>query len=256
MTELDLLIKDTKLRLLRMHYESKCGHIGGNLSCLDILMTLFHAVMQDSDEFVLSKGHAAGALYSTLWSRGLLTDDDLTTFHKDGTKLAGHPSPAHLPQIPFATGSLGHGLGLSCGLALARQLRGEPGRVYCLLSDGEWQEGSNWEALIFAAHRKLPLTLIVDRNRLQGFGSTNEIAGPCKFVEQFSAFGVQAIEVDGHDSAALRSAFCEGSSGVRAFIANTNKGNGVSFMQDQMQWHYLPLSATQYEQAIQEVAAI
>ena len=148
-------VRDAKLRMLRMHFESGCGHIGGNLSCLDILMTLFHTVLRDDDRFVLSKGHAAGALYTTLWSLGILPDDDLKTFHKDGTWLGGHPSPHHLPQIPFATGSLGHGLPLACGLALGEQLRGGGGRTYCLLSDGEWQEGSNWEALIFAARHDL-----------------------------------------------------------------------------------------------------
>ena len=248
-------IHDARLRLLRMHFESKCGHIGGNLSCLDILMTLFHMVMADGDTFVLSKGHAAGALYTTLWSRGLLTEEDLTTFHRDDTRLGGHPSPHHLPQIPFATGSLGHGLPLACGIALAEQLRGGSGRTFCLLSDGEWQEGSNWEALIFAARREIPLTLIVDKNGLQGFGKVRDIAGANDFAEQVRAFGVHASSVEGHSPGALYDALAGAGTGVMAIVADTHKGHGISFMEDSMEWHYLPMSQAQYDQAMRELNA-
>ena len=253
LNSMDGIVRDAKLRLLRMHFESGCGHIGGNLSCLDILMTLFHVVMGDDDRFVLSKGHAAGALYTTLWSLGLLTDQDLRTFHKDGTRLGGHPSPRHMPQIPFATGSLGHGLPLACGLALGEQLKGGQGRVYCLLSDGEWQEGSNWEALIFAARRGLPLTLIVDKNGLQGFGPVREIGGTADMLEQLRSFGVRTTDVGGHDPYALRDALSTGDAGVRAIVAATHKGNSISFMQDRMEWHYLPMSEVLYKQAVQEL---
>lgn len=129
----ELLLR-AKLRLLQMHYESGVGHIGGNLSCLDILMTLYHGVLRTEDAFVLSKGHSAGSVYITLWSLGVLSDDDLRSFHKDGTRLSGHPPVQGIPEIQFATGSLGHGLSLSCGLALAKQLKQEPGRVFCLRS--------------------------------------------------------------------------------------------------------------------------
>src|ERR1022692_1737015 len=154
----DLLLK-AKLRLLQMHYESGVGHIGGNLSCFDILMALYHNVLGPLDRFVLSKGHSAGALYVTLWSLGLLSDDDLKTFHKDGTRLSGHPPFRGIPEILFATGSLGHGLSLAAGLALAKKLKGEKGRLFCLASDGEWNEGSNWEALIFSHQHRLNLSL-------------------------------------------------------------------------------------------------
>src|SRR5580704_17718318 len=171
----ELLLK-ARLRLLQMHFESGVGHIGGNLSCLDILMALYHNVLGPNDRFVLSKGHSAGALYVTLWSLGILSDDDRKTFHKDGTRLSGHPPVRGIPEIPFATGSLGHGLSLSAGLALAKKLKGEKGRIYCLTSDGEWNEGSNWEALIFIRQHRLNVTLIVDANGLQGFGKTSDIA--------------------------------------------------------------------------------
>ena len=247
------LVQRARGRLLRMHYESKVGHIGGNLSCLDTLMVLFHQVLRPEDAFVLSKGHSAGALYTTLWSLGRLTDEDLTRFHKDGTKLSGHPSPNHMPEIQFATGSLGHGLSLAAGLALGRTLTRDPGRVFCLLSDGEWQEGSNWEALIFTAHRRLPLTLIVDTNGLQGFGSTRDIAGQESLAEKFRAFGLPVEEIDGHDLDALRAALTRDTTETHAIIAHTRKGRGVSFMENKMEWHYLPMTDEHYQKAIAEV---
>lgn len=254
-SKLSASISDARLRLLQMHFESGCGHIGGNLSCIDILMTLFHTILEDEDRCVLSKGHAAGALYVTLWSRGLLSDDELRTFHKDDTRLGGHPSPHHLPEIPFATGSLGHGLPLACGLAVGEQLRGGRGRIYCLLSDGEWQEGSNWEALIFAASRRLPLTIIVDRNGLQGFGRVADIAGRTDIAEQFRAFGVATSEVAGHDAQALHDSLQRIDLGTIAIVADTRKGNGISFMEDRMEWHYLPLSREQYDRACEEIVS-
>src|SRR5579872_462258 len=247
-------ILDARRRLLRMHYESGCGHIGGNLSCLDILMTLFHTVLRPQDQFVLSKGHAAGALYTVLWTVGVLSDDDLRTFHKDDTRLGGHPSPRHVEQIPFATGSLGHGLPLACGLALGRHLSGEPGRVYCLLSDGEWQEGSNWEALIFAAQRGLPLTIIVDRNGLQGFARVRDLSG-ADLEEQFSAFGVATSAVPGHDERALHLSLAAPRFGTAAIIADTVKGSGVRFMEDRLEWHSLPMTQEMYEQALADLEA-
>ena len=243
-----------KRRLLQMHYESKVGHIGGNLSCLDTMMTLHHNIMQPDDVFVLSKGHSAGALYVTLWSMGVLQDEDLRKFHQDDTKLSGHPAPNHLPHIPFATGSLGHGLSLAAGIAFGKRLQNQPGRVYCLLSDGEWQEGSNWEALIFAAHNKLPVTLIVDTNGLQGFGSTQEIASQGSLAERFRAFNVPVVEeVDGHDCEALTVALSDAPDGLKAIVALTNKGSGISFMENKMEWHYLPMTEEHYAQAILEV---
>jgi transketolase len=161
------LVRKARARLLRMHYESKVGHIGGNLSALDVLLHLHVRVMTRDDAFVLSKGHSAGALYVTLWATGQITDAELTQFHQDGTKLAGHPVARWHPGIPFATGSLGHGLGLSAGVALGKRLRREAGNVYCLLSDGECEEGSTWEGLIFARHHALSnLVALIDANGL------------------------------------------------------------------------------------------
>ncbi len=241
-------------RLLRMHYESGVGHIGGNLSCLDLLLVLHHAILGPADRFVLSKGHAAGAYYATLWSLGRLTDDDLRQFHRDRTRLSGHPPSAGIPEILFATGSLGHGLGLSAGLALGQRLRREAGQVYCLMSDGEWNEGSCWEALIFARHHRLAnLTILVDLNGLQGFGTTREVADLDPLADKFRAFGLSTVELDGHDGRAVFEALRRDEPGPRVVVARTRKGHGVSYMTDRMEWHYLPMTEAQYLQAIREV---
>jgi transketolase len=248
----ELLLK-AKLRLLQMHYEGRTGHIGGNLSCLDILMALYYNVLGPLDKFVLSKGHSAGSLYITLWSLGLLSDDDLKTFHKDGTRLSGHPPVHGIPEIPFATGSLGHGLSLAAGLALAKKLKGGKGRLFCLTSDGEWNEGSNWEALIFSRHHRLNLTIIIDQNGLQGMGRTCDIADLEPLVDKFRVFRLQTVEVDGHDVEAVTSALRRVDEGPVAVVARTKKGCGVSFMEGLFEWHYLPLSPESYQKAVEEL---
>ena len=242
-------------RLLKMHFESGVGHIGGNLSALDAMMIIFHEYLDDTGKFILSKGHSAGALYTVLWSLGRLSDEELRLFHKDETLLAGHP-PAHgIADIPFATGSLGHGLSLAAGTALATRLKGQSSQVYCLTSDGEWQEGSTWEALIFACHHRLGnLTILVDHNNLQGFGSTAEVASMSPLWEKLSGFDVSIDLVPGHDLHAIRAALDKSGEGPRIIVLKTTKGRGVSFMENCMEWHYLPLNEEQYEQAITELA--
>ncbi len=250
------LIRNAKLRLLRMHFEARVGHIGGNLSALEMLMTLYHRVLAPDDLFVLSKGHSAGALYTTLWSVGKLREDDLVQFHQEGTSLSGHPPATGIPDVIFATGSLGHGLGLAAGLALGKRLKGAPGRVFCLLSDGEWNEGSTWESLIFAAHQRLDsLTLMIDLNGLQGFGSTREVADLGSLQEKLESFGLDVEGVDGHDALSLERALLQPPTGgrPRALVARSIKGHGVSFMERKMEWHYHPMAAEQYAKAVREV---
>ena len=262
-TSLDALRIRARLRLLRMHYEAGVGHLGGNLSALDVLLVLHHRVLGPTDRFVLAKGHAAGALYVTLWTTGELADADLEGFHAEGTRLAGHPVPGWTASIPLATGSLGHGLPAACGIALASRLRaGACGRVFCLTSDGEWQEGSNWEALAFARHHRLgALTILVDANGLQGFGTTREVASQSanELAERFRAFGVEVHELDGHDPDAIEALLAlpapAGPVAPRALVLNTTKGKGVSFMEDRLEWHYLPLDRSLYEQAVAELEA-
>jgi transketolase len=249
----DALRSRARLRLLRMHYESGVGHVGGNLSCLDLMLVLHHEILEPADQFVLSKGHSAGAYYITLWAQGRLNEDDLRQFHKDGTRLSGHPPTSGIEDILFATGSLGHGLSLAAGLALAKQLKGEAGRVYCLTSDGEWNEGSCWEALIFARHHKVHnLTIVVDLNGLQGFGTTREVADLDPLAEKFRAFKVPTREIDGHDGVAIRRALVPDGKQLEVIVAQTRKGYGISFMEDKMEWHYLPLTEPLYLQAVRE----
>jgi transketolase len=241
-------------RLLQMHYESGIGHIGGNLSCLDAMMLTYHEYIGVEDRFILSKGHSAGALYISLWSLGRISNDSLKTFHKDNTLLAGHPPAAGLKDVSFATGSLGHGLSLAAGTALSFKLKEQNGTVYCLTSDGEWQEGSTWEAIIFAAHHRLNnLTILVDHNKLQGFGSTHEIASMSPLLDKLVGFNLDLYSVDGHDLFAIRAALDKKTERCRVIILETIKGKGVSFMENKMEWHYLPLDDGQYRQAISEL---
>ncbi|MFM0568784.1 transketolase [Paraburkholderia caledonica] len=245
---------EIRRRLIRMHYESGVGHIGGNLSSIDALALLFNEYIGESDHFVLSKGHSAGALYTALWSAGKLSDEQLTTFHKDATLLAGHPPAAGIADIMFATGSLGHGLSLASGTALAERMRGRNNRIFCVTSDGEWQEGSTWEALIFASHHKLAnLTILVDHNGLQGFGSTETIASMSPLWNKLQGFDVAIDVVPGHDLSAIREALNTRPDRPHVVMLQTHKGKGVSFMENRMEWHYLPLNEAQYEQAMAEL---
>jgi transketolase len=239
-----------------MHYESRVGHIGGNLSALDALLVTFHEFIGERDKFVLSKGHAAGALYCALWSVGRLSDDDLRTFHGDATLLSGHPPAAGIADIAFATGSLGHGLSLAAGTALGLRFRGSAARVFCLTSDGEWQEGSTWEGLIFAAHHRLSrLTIMIDHNNLQGFGTTGEIASMSPLWRKLRGFDVEVEVIDGHDVEAIRAALSVVSDRPRVIVLETVKGRGVDFMEHRMEWHYLPLSEEQFNMAIEQLGA-
>jgi transketolase len=211
-------------------------------------------MLDDDDRFVLSKGHAAGAYYVTLWTLGRLGDEELSLFHQDGTRLSGHPPTSGIDEILFATGSLGHGASLAAGLAKAKLLRSEPGRVFCLTSDGEWNEGSCWEALTFARHHDLHnLTILVDLNGLQGFGTTREVANLEPLAEKFHAFGLPTQEVDGHDFIAVHRALRIRRIGPDVIVARTRKGCGISFMEDRLEWHYLPMTEAQYLQAVQEI---
>lgn len=247
-------ISAARKRLLQMHFESGVGHIGGNLSVLDALLVVFNEFLGDKDMFVLSKGHSAGALYISLWSVGKLQEQDLVRFHQDDTLLAGHPPARGIADIPFATGSLGHGLSLAAGTALAFRLKQQDERVFCVTSDGEWQEGSTWEALIFACHQRLSnLTVLVDHNRLQGFGSTEEVASMSPLWDKLQGFDVDLQIIDGHNPDEIRAALSVESARPRVIVLRTVKGHGVSFMENQMAWHYLPMTADQFQKAVEEI---
>jgi transketolase len=248
------ILLEAKLKLLEMHYKTKTGHIGGNMSCIDVLMALYHLVMLEDDRFILSKGHSAGALYATLWSLGKLSDSDLDTFSQDDTFLPGHPSGQGIPGLRFSTGSLGHGPSLAAGLAIAAKITKNDRHIYCLCSDGEWQEGSCWEAIIFANHHRLSnLTIIIDKNNFQGFGSTQDVASFNCMAEKFISFGVNVIEAEGNNYERVLEAFdSRKENNTNVIILNTVKGNGLHF-EDTLESHYLPLNESQYRYAIKKL---
>ena len=251
--------EDATLRLLRLHYEAHAGHIGGNLSCLDILLVLFHRILKDQDLFLLSKGHSAGALYTVLWSVGKLSEDEMGTFTHDNTRLGVHPPMNLIPEVVFGTGSLGHGLSLCTGMALAKNMKKEEGRVFCQSSDGEMQEGAVWEALGFAArHRLTNLRLLVDVNGWQGFGATKEIWGTDIDVlgRRIESFGWEVrIEADGHNHDAIEASLSRPTCGDAplAILYKTRKGHRVPCFENQLKAHYLPLDKEQYEEAVEAV---
>ena len=243
-------------RLLKMHFESGVGHIGGNLSAIDAMMVVFHDFLTPLDTFILSKGHSAGALYIVLWSIGCVKEEDLKLFHKDGTLLGGHPPVNGFTKIPFATGSLGHGLSLAAGTALALRFKKSDGRVICMTSDGEWQEGSTWEALIFASHHQLKnLIILVDHNGLQGFGSTGQIASMNPLWDRLSGFDIDLVTVDGHSFEEISTALNKTGDKLKIIFLKTIKGHGVTFMENKMEWHYLPLTEQQYIEADEEIGS-
>lgn len=242
---------DVKLRLLRLHYESNSGHLGGNLSCIDAVYAIHSQCLAEQDEFILSKGHSAGALYVTLWKLGLISEETLASFNKDNTTLPAHPSGRSIPGLSFSTGSLGHGPSLAAGLALAMKHKGSDGRVFCLCSDGEWQEGSCWEALTFAVHQKLDnLIILIDQNGLQGFGSTQEVISCGDLTTRCIAFCTSTLSIDGHDNTALLDAVNTLPHELpRVIILNTVKGKGLH-SEGQIECHYLPLTSEQYGRAV------
>ncbi|MEY2844924.1 MAG: hypothetical protein RL076_470 [Chloroflexota bacterium] len=227
-------------QLILMHAHANVGHLGGNLSCLDALYHAF-AQLQPQDRFILSKGHSAGALYVVLAAYDVIPSDSLSTFHRDDTKLPGHPPANSIDAIPFATGSLGHGLSLAAGFALSQRMRGTTAHTICLTSDGEWQEGSTWEALIFLCHHQLSnLTILIDNNGWQGFGATQHVASMHDLPDKLRAFPLQLMSCDGHDSAAIVAALQTPATAPRCIVLNTMKGRGLPELADTLQSHYLP----------------
>lgn len=251
--------------ILEQSKRAHVGHIGSALSVVEILAALYGGVLRiaapgdpNRDRFVLSKGHAALALYAALHLRGSLTQAQLDSYCGDDSWLGVHPEHG-LVGIDFSTGSLGHGLSMGAGAALAARLDGSSRRVFVLVSDAECNEGSLWEAVAFAAHHRLSgLIAIVDANGQQALGPTREVLDMAPLKTRWEAFGWQTVEVDGHDLPALVAALtaaCDSDSGPRAIIAHTVAGKGVSFMERQVKWHYWPMSDEEYAQAMREIEA-
>jgi transketolase len=254
-------------RSLRMVHDAQLGHPGGDLSAADILATLYFGVLRHDpshpkasqrDRFIMSKGHATGSFYATLAAAGFFPEADLDTYMQPGSKLNGHPNCQYLPGVETNTGPLGHGLPVAVGIAVAGQIDGADFRVFVLTGDGELQEGSVWEAAMFAGHRRLTnLTVIVDRNRLQQGASTEDTNALDPLADKWRAFGWDAVEIDGHDVAALLDVLArrEDASRPLCVIANTVKGNGVSFMAGDVSWHHGVPTTAQLEQALREIDA-
>ena len=231
------------------------GHIGSALSIADILVALFSRVVDPQDDvFILSKGHASLAQYCVLEQLGHINRETLDTYCGDDTQLGVHPDHT-LDGVTFSTGSLGHGPSLGAGVALAKRIAGKPGRVFVLLSDAELNEGSVWEALMFAGHHRLDnLCLVLDNNGQQALAPTAEVINLRLIDNAVQAFGWECRRVDGHNVEDLARAFATSTPGAPLFvIADTIAGKGVSFMERQVKWHYLPLDDEQYAQAMSEI---
>ena len=247
-------------------HSTKSGHPGGSLSAADILTYLYFEEMNidpkdpkkaDRDRFVLSKGHIAPALYSTLAHRGYFPVEDLTTLRHVGSYLQGHPDMKHIPGVDMSSGSLGQGSSAAVGMALAGKLDNASYRVYCVLGDGEVQEGQVWEAAMFAGARKLDnLVFVVDNNGLQIDGDIEDVCSPYPLPDKFKAFNFHVIEIDAHDFEQIDAAFREAreTKGMpTAIIAKSVKGKGVSFMENQASWHGSAPNDEQYAQAMEEL---
>lgn len=266
--ELRLLANRIRRRDLQAVFEAGAGHIGGEMSVIDLLTALYFHTMQvnpaapldpNRDRLVLSKGHTACALYVTLAERGFLPKEEISTFLKPHSRLNGHPNRTKVPGVESNTGPLGHGLPVGVGMAKAAKLDQASWRTFVLTGDGEMQEGSNWEAIMAAAQFKLDnLTLMVDHNRLQQgarLAETNDIA---PLAPKLEAFGWAVEEIDGHDMGQIcRALSAETITAGRpkCVVAHTNKGQGISFMQDNVAWHHKVPNAEQYRQAMAELEA-
>jgi transketolase len=253
---------EVRALVLAEAFRAGVGHIGPALSVADIIAALYRRVLRvdrpddpERDRFVLSKGHAALALFAAIHLRGWITREELATYCADGSRLGVHPEYG-LPGVDLATGSLGQGLPVAVGMALAARLQRSSRRVVALLSDAECNEGSVWEAAMFAAHHRLDgLTVIVDLNGQQALAPTRDVLDLSPLAARWAAFGWDAVEIDGHDEAAIAGAIAaprrEGR--PRAVIARTVSGKGVSFMEGQVAWHYLPMTAAQFAQATSDL---
>jgi transketolase len=260
------LAKRIRQQSLRMIRKARSSHIGSAFSIAEVLAVLYAEVLRvdplrpewpERDRMILSKGHACAALYAVLAERGFFPREWLGEFYQDGGRLAGHATHHGVPGVEASTGSLGHGLSLACGMALAGARDEKPYRVFAILSDGECDEGSTWEAAMFAAHHKLDrLIAIVDYNKIQSLGRVEEVLELEPFAAKWQSFGWGVAEVDGHEVERLRDAFSRVPlvpGRPSCVIAHTIKGRGVSFMENQLLWHYRSPDDGEFERALREL---
>ena len=267
--ELAKIACNVRMGIIEGTFNAKSGHPGGSLSIAEILTYLYFKEMNvdanepmkaDRDRFVLSKGHAAPALYSVMAQKGYFPVEELKTLRKVDSRLQGHPSMNYLPGIDISSGSLGQGISAACGMALGAKLKGDAFRVYTVLGDGEIEEGQVWEAAMYAAAKKLDnLVAFVDNNNLQIDGSVEEVNSPYPIPEKFGAFGWNVVEIDAHNFDEIEAAL-ENAKATKgkptAIIAKSVKGKGVSFMENQVGWHGSAPNAEQYETAMAELKAV
>ena len=264
--ELEKKANEVRQSIVTALHSAKSGHPGGSLSAADIMTYLYfeemnvdpkNPKMADRDRFVLSKGHVAPALYSVLAHKGYFPVEDLVTLRHTGSYLQGHPDMKHIPGVDMSSGSLGQGMSLATGLALAAKHAKADYKVYAVVGDGECQEGIVWEAAMAAAHYKLDnLCVLLDYNGLQIDGTNDQVMGLGNIVEKFKAFGFECFEVDGHNIEEIDKAIEAPVSGKPKFICcHTIKGKGVSFMEKQVGWHGRPLKPEEFETAMKELEA-
>jgi len=266
MIDYNKISKEIRKKTLKMAFESKTSHIGSFLSVVDILVPLYfkilsidpkNALNDNRDRFILSKGHAVAALYATLAERGFFPEEILDNYCRDGEKLPGHSTRYSIPGVEVSTGSLGHGLPMGAGMAIAAKNDRKNYRVFVLMSDGECQEGSVWEAAMFASHHKLDnLIGIIDYNKFQALGRIDEIIALEPLKEKWTAFGWQVREIDGHNFSEIEKnlykiPFAKGKPNL--LIAHTIKGKGISFMENKLEWHYKNLTKEEYGLALKEL---
>ena len=264
-TELKKQALQVRMGIIEGVHSAKSGHPGGSLSCTDILTYLYFEYMNidpknpkadNRDRLVLSKGHAAPALYSVLANRGYFPVEDLKTLRQIGSVLQGHPDMKHIPGVDMSSGSLGQGISTACGMALSAKHFGNDFRVFAILGDGEIEEGQVWEAAMFAANKNLSnLVAFVDFNNLQIDGSIDEVNSAKPIDKKFEAFNWHVITINGHDFQEIEAALKEAETVDKpvAIIANTVKGKGVSFMENQVGWHGSAPNDEQYEMAMEEL---
>ena len=273
-TEFDLsrcraLAKRIRQHVVRMTHRAKSSHVGSSLSMADLLAVLYGEILRvepdqpnwpDRDRFILSKGHGAAGVYAALAERGFLpVQQVLETYYQNGSALAGHITRTGVPGVDASTGSLGHGLSIACGMALVGKRDQRPYRVFVMLSDGECDEGSTWEAVLFAPHHHLDnLVAIVDYNKIQSLGRVSEVLDLEPLGQKWKSFRWSVREIDGHDVEAIHKVlravpFEPGR--PSCVIAHTVKGKGVSFMEDKLAWHYMPPNDQELEQALAELEA-
>ena len=267
--ELAKIACNVRMGIIEGTFNAKSGHPGGSLSIADILTYLYFREMnvdaaapvkEDRDRFVLSKGHAAPALYAVMAQKGYFPVEELKSLRKVGSRLQGHPSMNYLPGVDISTGSLGQGISAACGMALGAKLKGDAFRVYTILGDGEIGEGQVWEAAMYSAAKNLDnLVAFVDNNNLQIDGTVEEVNSPYPIPEKFAAFGWNVVEIDAHNFDEIEAAL-ENAKATKgkptAIIAKSVKGKGVSFMENQVSWHGAAPNAEQYETAMAELKAV